>query len=134
MLFRSPTILIGAHNNSWTLTMTGNLRYTFEGRKAIVDRSDPRKRWSATAGFTEDYAIVSRVFNSKTGTPVITVAGVGFPGTQAAGEFVTDPQSISAAVKFLPKGWEMKNLQIVLHTTVTNQLPSAAEVLATYSW
>jgi hypothetical protein len=133
-LRENPTILIGAHNNSWTLTMTGNLRYAFEGRKAIVDRSDPRKRWSATAGFTEDYAIVSRVFNSKTGTPVITVAGVGFPGTQAAGEFVTDPQSISAVAKSLPKGWEMKNLQIVLHTTVTNQLPSAPDVVATYCW
>ena len=133
-LRENPTILIGAHNNSWTLTMTGNLRYVFEGRKAIVDRSDPRKRWSATAGFTEDYAIVSRVLNSKTGTPVITAAGVGFAGTQAAGEFVTDPQSISAVAKSLPKGWEMKNLQIVLHTTVTNQLPSAPDVVATYCW
>jgi hypothetical protein len=37
-------------------------------------------------------------------------------------------------VNSLPKGWEMKNLQIVLHTTVTNQLPSAPDVVATYCW
>ena len=133
-LRESPTILVGAHNNSWTLAMTGNMRYVFSGRNAIVDRSDPQKRWSAPASFTEDYAIVSRVVNSKTGTTVITVAGVGYAGTQAAAEFLTNPQSISALVKSLPKGWEKKNIQIVLHTTVINQLPGAPDVVATYCW
>jgi hypothetical protein len=133
-LRESPTILVGAHNNSWTLTMTGTLRYVFDGPNAIVDRSDPQKRWSSNTAFTEDYAIVSRVLNSKTGTTMITVAGVGFAGTQAAAEFVTNPQSISALVKSLPKGWEKRNLQIVLHTTVTNRLPGAPDVVATYCW
>jgi hypothetical protein len=133
-LRESPTILIGAHNNSWTLTMTGNLRYVFSGRNAIVDRSDPRKFWSANASFTEDYAIVSRVVNSKTGSTVITAAGVGYAGTQAAAEFLTNPQSIFTLVKSLPKGWEKKNIQIVLHATVTNQLPGAPDVVATYCW
>lgn len=133
-LRQSPTILIGAHNNSWTLTMTGDLRYVFTGRKAIVDRSDPQKRWSATASFTEDYAIVSRVVNSRTRTTVISVAGVGYAGTQAAAEFLTNPQSISTLVKSLPMGWEKKNIQIVLHTSVTNQLPGTPDVVATYCW
>jgi hypothetical protein len=130
-----PTILIGAHNNSWTLTMTGNLRYVFDGQNAVVDRTDRQKRWSTTAHESEeDYAIVSRVLNSKTGTTVITAAGVGQAGTRAAAEFITNPQSISALVKSLPKDWEKKNMQIVLHTTVINQLPSAPEVVATYYW
>jgi hypothetical protein len=133
-LRQSPTILVGAHNNSWTLAMTENLRYVFNGRDAIVDRSNPQKRWSSNAAFTEDYAIVSRVLNSKTGTTMITLAGVGFAGTQAAAEFVTNSQSISALVKSLPTGWEKKNLQIVLHTTVTNRLPGAPDVVATYCW
>jgi hypothetical protein len=133
-LRESPTILVGAHNNSWTLTMTESLRYVFDGRSAIVDRSDPRKRWSSSAGFTEDYAIVSRVLNSKAGTTVIVAAGVGYPGTQAAAEFITNPQSISALVKSFPKGWEKKNIQIVLHTTATNQLAAAPDVVATYCW
>jgi hypothetical protein len=133
-LRESPTILIGAHNNSWTLSVTENLRYVFDGPSDIVDRSDPRKRWSASAGFTEDYAIVSRMLNSKTGTTVIAAAGVGYAGTQAAAEFLTNPQSISVLVKSLPKGWEKKNIQIVLHTSVTNQLPGAPDVVATYCW
>jgi hypothetical protein len=37
-------------------------------------------------------------------------------------------------VKSLPNGWERKNLQIVLHTIVTNQLPGTPEVVATYCW
>jgi len=130
-----PTILIGAHNNSWTLTMTENLRYVFDGHDAIVDRSDSQKHWSTTAHeFEEDYAIVSRVLNSKTGTTVITAAGIGHAGTRAAAEFLTNPQSISTLAKSLPKGWERKNLQIVLHTSVINQLPSAPDVVATYFW
>jgi hypothetical protein len=133
-LRESPTILIGAHNNSWTLTMTGTMRYVFDGRSAIVDRSDPKRRWTSNTAFTEDYAIVSRVLNSATGTTMITLAGVGFGGTQAAAEFVTNPQSISMLIKSLPKGWEKRNIQIVLHTTVTNQVPSAPDVVATYCW
>jgi len=130
-----PTILIGAHNNSWTLTMTENLRYVFEGPNAIVDRSVSQKRWSTAAHeLTDDYAIVSRVLNSRTGTTVLTAAGVGHAGTRAAAEFLTNPQSISALAKSLPKGWERKNIQIVLHTSVINQLPSAPDVVATYCW
>jgi hypothetical protein len=65
---------------------------------------------------------------------VIAVAGVGYAGTQAAAEFVTNPQSVSTLLKSLPKGWEKKNLQIVLRTSVTNQIPGPAEVVAVYSW
>ncbi len=133
-LRESPAILVGAHNNSWTLTVTENLRYVFSGRDAIVDRVDPGKRWSTTPSFAEDYAIVSRVLNSKTGTVVVAVAGIGYAGTQAAAEFVTNPQSVSMLVKTLPKGWEKKNLQIVLHANVTSQLPGPPEVVAVYCW
>ncbi len=133
-LRENPTILIGAHNNAWTITMTENLRFVFDGRNGIVDRSGSQKRWTTNSEFTEDYAIVSRVLNSKTGTSVITAAGIGHAGTRAAAEFLTNPRSISVLVKSLPKDWERKNVQIVLHTTVINQLPSAPDVVATYCW
>ena len=133
-LRQSPTILIGAHNNPWTLTMTGNLRYVFAGEMTIVDRTDSQKHWSVEVGFPEDYAIVSRVLNSETGTNVITAAGIGYAGTRAAAEFLTNPHSLAALVKSLPKGWEKKNIQIVLHTKVINQVPSAPNVVSTYCW
>ena len=65
---------------------------------------------------------------------MIAVAGIGYAGTQAAADFLSNPQSISALAKSLPKGWEKKNIQIVLHTTVTNKLPGAPDVVATYCW
>jgi len=129
-----PTVLIGAHNNYWTLRTTKNLRIGFDGLSAIVDRSDPQKRWVANADRTDDYALVSRVMNGWNGKVVVVVAGVGQGGTRAAAEFVTNPQSISKLVKSLPKGWENKNIQVVLHTTVKNQIPSAPEVVATCCW
>jgi hypothetical protein len=72
--------------------------------------------------------------NSRTGTTVITAAGIGHAGTRAAAEFLTNPQSISSLVKSLPKGWEKENMQIVLRTSVIKQLPSAPDIVATYCW
>ena len=133
-LRQSPTVLIGAHNNLWTIAMTDNLRFVFNSRMSIQDRSDPERHWSADTDFSEDYAIVSRILNSKTGTTIVTAAGIGHAGTRAAAEFLTNPAAIAALVKTLPKDWEMKNTQIVLHTSVTNQIPSPADVVDTYCW
>ena len=122
-LRENPTILIGAHNNLWTLTMTSNLRYVFDGRSSIIDRSDPQKHWSTTANFKDDYAIVSRLMNSRTGTTVLTAAGIGHAGTRAAAEFLTSPQSVSSLVKTLPKDWEKKTYR--LSCTPTRHQPAS---------
>jgi hypothetical protein len=133
-LRQSPTILVGAHNNIWTLNMTENLRFGFQGHSAIVDRFDPQNRWTANPDRSETYAIVARVLNSWNGKVVIIIAGVGYSGTRAAADFITDPRAISKLVKSLPKGWENKSIEAVVHTTVKNQIPSAPDVVATYSW
>ena len=38
----------------------------------------------------EDYALISRIWNSETGHVVIIIGGLYTYGTQAAGEFLTD--------------------------------------------
>ncbi len=131
---QSPTILIGAHNNIWTLTMTENLRFGFQGHSTIVDRFDPQKQWTANADRSETYGIVARVLNSWNGKVVIVIGGVGYSGTRAAGDFISNQQSIAKLVKSLPKGWENKSIEVVLHTTVKNQVPSNPDVVATYCW
>ena len=133
-LRQSPTVLIGAHNNIWTLNMTENLRFGFQGHSTIVDRFDPRRQWTANFDRSETYAIVARILNSWNGKVVIVVGGVGYSGTRAAGDFITNPQSISKVVNSLPKDWEKKNIEVVLHTSVNNQVPSAPDVVATYCW
>lgn len=133
-LRQNPTILIGAHNNIWTLTMTEDLRFGFQGHSAIIDRADPKRRWTANFDRSETYGIVARVLNAWNGKVVLIVAGVGYSGTRAAGDFIANPQSIYRLSKSLPKNWENKNVEVVLHTTVRNQVPGTPEVVAAYSW
>jgi hypothetical protein len=131
---QNPTVLIGVHNNIWTLTMTENLRFGFQGHSTIVDRFAPQKQWTANSDRSETYAIAARLLNTWNGKVVIVIGGVGYAATRAAGDFITNPQSIAKMAKSLPKDWETKNVEVVLHTTVKNQIPSAAEIVGSYSW
>ena len=131
---RHGLFVIGAFNNSWTLEMTDNLRFVFAYGYQIHDRFDKQRTWKADESFNDDYAIVSRILNSKTGEILVTAAGIGHAGTRAAGEFLTNPKAIDSVIAGAPRGWEKKNMQIVLHTTVINGSPSRADVIATYYW
>jgi hypothetical protein len=131
---QNPTILIGAHNNIWTLNMTDDLRFGFQGHSTIVDRFSPQRQWTANSDRSETYAIAARLLNTWNGKVVMVIGGVGYAATRAAGDFIADPQSISKMAKSLPKDWEKKNVEIVLHTTVKNQVPGTAEIVAAYSW
>jgi hypothetical protein len=133
-LRQNPTILIGAHNNIWTFNITENLRFGFQGHSTIVDRFTPQKQWTANADRSETYAIAARVLNGWNGKVVIVIGGVGYAATRAAGDFITSPQSIAKMAKSLPRDWESKNIEVVLRTTVKNQVPSPAEIVAIYSW
>jgi hypothetical protein len=129
-----PAILIGGFNNSWTLEMTDNLRFRFVYLHQIEDRFDKNKSWKANQDFTEDYAIISRILNSKTGEILITAAGIGQAGTRAAGEFLTSPEELDSLLQAAPRGWDKRNLQILLHTSVINGSPNHPDVVATHYW
>lgn len=140
-LRQSPAVLIGAFNNTWTLNMTDNLRFVFEqgdsAQMHIQDKFDVSRSWSpkiVDGKFVEDYAIVSRVLDSKTGSVLITIAGLDHTGTRAAGNFVTNPQMIADLVQQAPKDWSRKNLQVVLHTNVTHDIPAPPTVVAVRYW
>jgi hypothetical protein len=140
-LREGSAVLIGAFNNSWTLNMTDNLRYVFDAgdtpQMHVQDRFDQSRSWwpkFSGRNFTEDYAIVSRILNSKTGTVLVTIAGLDHTGTRAAAEFVSNPQTIAELMKQAPKDWSRKSLQIVLHTNVVNGIPSSPTVVAVHYW
>jgi hypothetical protein len=82
----------------------------------------------------EDYAIVTRLLNSRTGQFVVIVAGIKSYSTQAAGEFVSSPEYLQAALQSVAPDWEKKNMQIVLQTPVTDGLPGSPQVVASYVW
>ncbi len=142
-----PTILIGNHNNDWARRLTGNLRYRFdfdeahEGKPdrtfAIVDSDQPGQHlWQVPVGSNKaasvDYALAGRMLDPVTGGLVLYVAGCGSVGTQAASEFITQPQFLSGLPKTLnnPK----VSIQVVLKTPIVAGVAGSPEVVATHVW
>ena len=76
-----------------------------------------------------DYALISRIWNSDTGHVVVIIGGLYSYGTEAAGEFLNDPQLMEVISKQIPQGDPHKNMQIVLGTTVTDDTPGPPRVL-----
>jgi len=104
----------------------------------ITDTLKTGRHWGIPAkedGSTpEDYLLISRIRNSSTGGLLIVAAGVKQFGTEAAGRLLTDPVQFSAILSRLPRGWEDKNLQIVLHAQVIGNTPAQPEVVAFHVW
>jgi len=140
-LRNSPAVVIGAFNNRWTMQMTSNLHFAFadEGDQSIIrEIGQSGRRWysktDSNGKAVEDYAVVTRLLNSATGQFVVIVAGIRSYGTQAAGEFVSNPEYLQEGLQTAPPGWEGRNVQIVLQTAVTDGLPGPPKVAAIYVW
>jgi hypothetical protein len=133
----TPSLLIGGFNNPMTIELTKNLRYVLRFRNEIDD-TETGKEWllhaSQDAHDTEDYAIVTRLTQRGGEAPILSVAGMGQYGTMAAADFACDPKEISSVMRTVPKGWEHRNLQIVLHVKVVDFKPAATNVVASYVW
>lgn len=134
-LRNSPAVLVGAFNNRWTLQMTSNIRFVFaeeDGHLRIEDRRSPGKVWRNEGA--EDYGLVVRLLDSKTGQVVIAAAGITGDGTQAAGEFISSSDYVRECFRTAPPDWYKKNLQVVIHTSVTESVPGPPRVVATCFW
>jgi hypothetical protein len=139
----SPAVLIGMFSNSWNLQLGSGFRFvpTIEGDGqfvSIIDRQAPDKSWRLARPWpslkvTHDYALISRVIDQATGTPVISAGGITPFGTSAAGEFLTSPELTDRALRNV-RDWEKRSLQIVLETQVIDGAAGAPRVLATHVW
>jgi hypothetical protein len=134
----APSVLIGAFNNPWTINVTDPLRFTFTRGDTIEDKFDKNRSWSVhlsqDGSTTDDYAIVTRLLNLKTGQVLFTAAGIGQYGTQAASEFLSSPQRIKEFADRAPRDWNQKNVQIVLHIKVVDDTPGTVDTVAVYYW
>jgi hypothetical protein len=134
----SPTILIGGFSNAWTMQITRGLRYTLEQGDKVVDNNDKSKVWQWKEDDAnqrqDDYAILSRLIRSPTGSFVLSIAGIASSSNQATADFISDPRQIEKLLKAAPPGWENKNMQVVLHTTTINDIPTSVDIQAIYFW
>jgi hypothetical protein len=146
-LQEGTAVLIGAFNDAWTLRLMNGMRFTFHqagNRYWISDQQNPGEiRWKIDLArkdaqgrpiIGEDYALISRFLNPRTGRIVVVVAGLYGFGTQAAGRLLTDAHQMQSLIGHVPPRWEKKNLQLVIGTEVIDRSPGPAHVLAAYSW
>jgi hypothetical protein len=140
-LRNSPSIVVGAFNNKWTIDIASSLRFAFveENRLWKIREQIPGGRVWLTHNDKfgkpdEDYAIVARLMDSKTGQFTVIVAGLIDSGTQTAGEFASNPEILEKAFRNAPSEWHTKNLEVVLQTKMTDSIPGPPRVVATYYW
>lgn len=134
----SPAVLIGAYSNRWSMEMNPEYRFGFD-RYSIVDRQQPERAWrlkNLRPGYRsdEDYLLISRILHGYSGEPLVLAAGITHAGTQAAGELLTRPDYLEAALRDAPPGWQRRNLQLVLHCKVVGNTPRPPRLVASHSW
>jgi hypothetical protein len=147
-LREGAVVLIGAFNNEWSLRLTRQLRYSLamdvdEHLIYIRDARNPASRnWSwgtnqprepvtgANSPKLQDFALISRIHDSETGHVVVVIGGLYTYGTEAAGEFLNNPDLMQAIATQARASGDRQNLQIVLGTTVTDGTPGPPKVLA----
>jgi hypothetical protein len=145
-----PVVLVGAFNNDWSLRLTRGLRFSLAmdpARRVIFirDRDHPDARdweWGIDPHPEEkargsnrplhDYALISRTLDGDTGHDVIVIGGLYIYGTQAAGEFLADPQMAPLERDVLLRQ-KPKTLQIVLETLVTDGTAGIPRIVAVWA-
>jgi hypothetical protein len=134
----SPAFLVGGFSNVWTLEVMRQLRFQLEGYDHIVDKKDPSHIWRRKSNpgklAGDDYVVISRLIKPETGNFILAIGGIDTYSNQAAADFLSDPDRLDALLKTLPTGWERKNMQIVLHTNVVKEVPTAVNVEAWDIW
>ena len=144
-LRRSPVVVIGGFNSRWALRFGDAMRFIFDHKSidgkmynCITDKRDPAAmKWAVAVSrnaLEDDYAIVTRVVDPTTERTVVMVAGIEDYGTQAAGEFITDPTYMNAALRGATRDWQKRNIQLVLHTRIIEDAPGPANVVAMQVW
>jgi hypothetical protein len=138
-----PVILVGGPTNKWTVTLTDSLRYHvkrdtqhlyIEDTSQVASPPCIYETGGTDGAVINDCALIARFHSSLTGSTVMVIAGAGRNGTQAAGEWITQPSLDRTLSNLFPSGWKNKNIEIVLKTTVIGGKNSVPTVVRAFSW
>lgn len=144
--FHNHTIIaVGAFSNPWTLERTSEMRFRFgraivDGKSwlSISDSQNPKRQWTAPespfANPAVDYAVITRMIDPDSKKVFLSLAGLNQFGTEAAEEFVTNPYYWDDLASHAPRGWQSKNLQVVIKTSVVEFRPTPPQVIGVYFW
>lgn len=138
-LRESPAVIIGALNNPWMMQMSSDLHFAMQENGGVlsIHETGPKGRTWATEGTPtgwRDYGLVTRQLKGSTGQFTVKIEGISDGGTEAGSELLSNPQDLRAVLQSLPKGWEKKNLQLVVATDMIGGKPGPPQVVAYYVW
>jgi hypothetical protein len=137
-----PFVLRGAFNNQWTQRAVSSFRFYFRMDRdplvrRILDRQAPdRLDWAApvAANLEEDYALIARAVEPESGQMMVVIAGLSEKGSAAAMEFVTNPKHLDRFAEQAPPGWERRNIELVIKTSLVRGDWGEPRVIATHVW
>lgn len=137
-----PFVLRGAFNNLWTQRAVGSFRFYFQLDREplvrrILDRHAPdRLDWAApvAANLAEDYALIARAMEPESGQMMVVIAGLSEKGSAAAMEFVTNPKHLDRFAADAPDGWERRNIELVIKTSLLRGDWGEPRLVATHIW
>lgn len=141
----SMAVLVGAFNNPWTLAATRDLRFfysrelTEQGASWSINDRETGKSWKLwnvhpVQNNTMDYALVTRLVDPKNNSMTVAIGGITQFGTEAASQLITSPHGMDQVAALAPPGWEKKNMQVVLQTSVVGRAAVSPEVLIVHAW
>ncbi|NYF80586.1 hypothetical protein [Granulicella arctica] len=139
-LRNSPAVVVGAFSNPLTIQLASGLHFSFvdDDKGTRIQEPGPTGRsWSSKHGpVGEDYGLVTRLVDSGTGQFVVLVAGVEASGSDAAADLIVHPDGLEKALRNLSmsKDWPKKNIQILVSTTVKDDVAGPPRVVAVYAW
>jgi hypothetical protein len=138
-----PVVLIGAFTNDWSMRLTKPLRFSFERQNSLYiirDRQNPgQNKWSVDYNtpylrLGVDYALISRVIDPASERMVVAAGGLSGYGTEAASEFLTEPDYMKKLAAIAPRDWSRRNMQVVISTRVINGNSGPPEVVSAIFW
>ena len=139
-LRHTPAILIGAYTNDWSGRENEDLPFVFtcDPTHLVSETGLAKRQWIPAKGpqgqDLDDYALVTRLWDPSVGQYVVLAAGIMNYGTQAAGEFLTNPVYLAEAFRNVSSNWSKQNIQIVLHVSVVDRVAGAPRVAAVKVW
>jgi hypothetical protein len=144
----STAILIGGIDNPWISFVTENLRFHIasqndpgsNGTVWIEDRKNPGNRgWSFSppsqnSGELDDYAMLARFKDPRSGQWRVLASGLGGVGTSTASQALVLASSMKEITRQLPADWASKNIEVVLKVKVLNGKSGYPQLVAYEIW
>jgi hypothetical protein len=139
-----PVVLLGSPtSNPWVELFYNQLNFQLvhrydSGREVCVNRQpqagEPPEYLPARrrVGFSEGYAVVSMVPNLAGKAPVLIIAGTSTEGTEAAGDFVTNPDRLAAWARKvgLDRRPNLRRLELVIRASYVSAASATSDVVA----